>query len=333
MGLLILWLFLGSTSDSLIQSVATIPGVSGFMVYQNGELNQERYWRGHGRNRPQNIKSASKTVLSALVGIAIEQGHIGSVDDPIRLYLPDLVDSLQPETKRNITIKHLLTMSSGLSSTSFRNYGAWVSTRDWVKSALDRQLVSEPGNRMSYSTGDTHILSAVLTAATGMSTMAYAQRYLFTPLGVRIGGWDRDPKGIYFGGNNMSLSPAGLLAFGRLYLDAGQYDRVQVVPKDWIIESVETQFEATSYNPRGHNYGYLWWNNEFGGHQAWFAWGYGGQYVFVFPSLDAVVVITGNPDARGRGANDIIYSVMDEAIVPYLIFSFGSSTLRKKTVR
>lgn len=316
---LLSWFTLGSTSDPMIRSVAAIPGVSGFMVVQNGELIHEQYWNGHRRDRPQNIKSASKTVLSALVGIAIRQGHIASVDDPIQRYIPDWVDSLQPPEKRDITIRHLLTMSSGLQSTSFGSYGAWVNTRDWVKSALDQPLMSEPGSRMSYSTGDTHILSAVLTAATGMSTLRYAQQHLFTPLGVRIGGWDRDPKGIYFGGNNMSLSPEALLAFGQMYLNEGMHNGKQVVPKEWVDESMRTRFVATSFNPRGHSYGYLWWNNVFGGHQAYFAWGYGGQYVFVIPSLDAVVVITCNPDSRTRGVNDIIYSAMDDAIVPYLV--------------
>ena len=307
------------TSESVLGAVGSIPQVSGFILFQHGEIIDEQYWRNHGRGQTRNIKSASKNILSTLVGIAIEQGHISSIDDPISNYLSDSMNGVEPEAKQNITIKHLLTMSSGLESTSFGNYGRWVVSRNWVQFVLNGNLVNEPGSQMHYSTGDTHLLSAVLTSATGMSTRRYAEEVLFGPLNVRVGGWDRDPQGIYFGGNNLALSPGALLAYGRLYLDGGVYNGEQVVPRSWVEESFRTEFENTSFNPRGHSYGYLWWNNTFGGQEAWFAWGYGGQYVFVMPALDAVVVLTGNPDARGRGANNVIYRLMDEAIVPYLV--------------
>lgn len=307
------------TNVSLLSAVSGIPQISGFIVYQHDEILVEEYWRGNNRNRHQNIKSASKSILSTLVGLAIAQGHIESIDDPIEKYIPQYFEGLEPVEKRKITVHHLLTMSSGLESTSFGNYGRWVASRDWVRAALAGDLLSEPGTEMHYSTGDTHILSAVLTAATGVSTRVYAERELFRKMGVRIGGWDRDPQGIYFGGNNMALNPAALLAYGRMHLDEGVVNGEQLVSKEWVRETLTKRFNGISYNPRGHNYGYLWWNNIFGGHEAWFAWGYGGQYVFVLPSLDAVVVLTGNPDARGRGANNLIYQVMDEAIVPYLV--------------
>jgi CubicO group peptidase (beta-lactamase class C family) len=306
------------SNDSLLSAVAGIPQISGFIVYQHDEIQVEQYWRGNNRNRHQNIKSASKSIISTLVGLAIEQGHIESIDDPIEKYLPKYFEGLQPAEKRKITVRHLLTMSSGLESTSFGNYGRWVVSSDWVRAALAGNLLSEPGTQMRYSTGDTHILSAVITAATGVSTREYAERELFRKLGVRIGGWDRDPQGIYFGGNNMSMNPAGLLAYGRLHLEEGFINGEQLVSKEWILQTMSRRYNAISYNSRGHNYGYLWWNNTFGGHEAWFAWGYGGQYVFVMPSLDAIVVITGNPDTRRRGVNNVIYQVMDEAIVPYL---------------
>jgi CubicO group peptidase (beta-lactamase class C family) len=318
------------TIDDLRSRVAQIPGISGVIVYQSGEIRYEQYWRGHRRDRPMNIKSASKSVLSALVGLALAEGHIKSLDDPISTYLPAAYNAIPADrlthtlsdgsvvSKREITVRHLLTMSSGLSSTSFGSYGRWVLSPNWVQFVLNSELEAAPGVRMQYSTGDTHLLAAVLAAATRTSVRAYADRALMRPLGARIGGWDTDPQGIHFGGNNLALSPAALLAFGRLYLDGGRWNGEQLLDPQWVRDSLTPHFLQTSFNPRGHNYGYLWWNNTFGGHNAWFAWGYGGQYVFVLPELHAVVVLTGNPDGRTRSANGAIYETMDTHIVPYL---------------
>lgn len=308
--------------DELYQAVGSIPEISSFQIYQDGEVKVERYWRGHQPNRAMNIKSASKTILSTLTGLALQEGFIESLDDPIARYIPDYMRVLQPEAKQRITVRHLLTMSSGLETTSFGNYGRWVVSRDWTRAALRGELQAEPGTRMQYSTGDTHILSAVLTEATGMTTRAYAESRLFQPMGIRVGGWDRSPEGYYFGGNNLALSPAALMAYGRLYLDGGVFNGEQLIPADWVQESMQPVFFGTSFNPRAHNYGYLWWNNTFGNGETaaevYFAWGFGGQYVFVIPSLHAVVVLTGNPDARGRGANGQIYRTMDTYIVPWV---------------
>ncbi len=303
--------------EELIAAVQDVPRLSSFIFYQHGEIVHELYTGGLTRATPLNIKSASKNILSTLVGIAIEEGFIESVDDKVGRYLPEYVAAAGEGAKADITLRHLLTMSSGLRSTSFGNYGRWVAGRDWVAGAIGGEQLHPPGTRMRYSTGDTHILSAVITEATGMSTRAFAQQYLFRPINVRIGGWDRAPEGYYFGGNNMALSPGGLLSYGLLYLNEGRYNDAQVVPESWVRESLQPVFERISFNPRGHDYGYLWWSNTFGHHRAWFAWGYGGQYLFIIPELDAVIVFTGNPDARQRGVNNIIYNMMDEVVVPY----------------
>lgn len=306
-----------STSE-LLEAALQIDQLSSFIILQNDEILMEWYNGRLNRTRPINIKSASKNIISSLVGLAVELGHINSVDDPVAMYLPEYISNSDTTGKKDITIRHLLTMSSGLPSTSFGNYGRWVASRDWIAFSLNGELEAPPGTRMRYSTGDTHILSAVLTKATGMSTYQFAQRHLFDPMGVRIGGWDRDPRGYYFGGNNLALSPGGLLAYGQMYLSRGFYNNRQIIPAEWVDESLETRFTRTSFNPRGHDYGYLWWSNTFAGYRSHFAWGYGGQYVFIIPELDAVVVITGNPDTRTRGVNNQIYRVMDTHIIPFL---------------
>jgi CubicO group peptidase (beta-lactamase class C family) len=147
--------------------------------------------------------------------------------------------------KQRIMIEHLLTQQAGLESTSFGNYGAWVSSRDWVADALRRPMVDRPGGAMIYSTGTTHVLGAVLAEATGQSLRAYAQDRLFDPLGVRVRRWQQSPAGRYFGGNNLALTPRGLLRVGQLYLNDGRVRGRQVLPPDWRTLSWRTYVRET----------------------------------------------------------------------------------------
>ena len=305
------------SAAELDAAVATVPKLSSFILYQGDRIHRETYANGSARDRPINIKSASKSILNALTGIALEQGHLENLDVPVARYLPEYFKGVPADDpRRRITVRHLVTMSSGLPSTSIRNYGAWVTSRDWVGYALARGVENEPGAYMTYSTGDSHVLAAVLTKATGKPLREFAQQHLFAPADMRVGGWDRDPQGIYFGGNNLALSPASLLNFGRLYLDGGRFNGRQVLPAGWVAESWQPRFLNSSFNLR-HDYGYLWWHTTFAGHSTWFAWGYGGQFLFVVPSLDAVVVLTCDPDTRERGTNNLVYDLMERVIVPW----------------
>jgi CubicO group peptidase (beta-lactamase class C family) len=318
--LLISWATAGTAAslEEIRASVAELPRISGFVLYRDGQILQQYYARGGGFDKPINIKSASKTVLNAVTAVAVQRGELPSLDARVVDFLPAYFDRIPAgDARRRITVRHLMTMSSGLPSTSIYNYGAWVSSRDWIAYALNQKLQHPPGTQMSYSTGDTHLLAAVLTKATRTPLRAYAQRHVFNALGVQIGGWDRDPQGNYFGGNNMALSPKALLAFGRLYLDGGSYEGRRVLTQAWIDASWTPRFLNSSYNTR-HDYGQLWWHTRYAGHSTWFAWGYGGQFLFVIPSLKAIVVFTGDPDARSRGGNDRIYELMESEIVPYL---------------
>ena len=188
-----------------------LPRLHSLLVSRHGDLVLERYYNGARATRPANIKSASKSLISALVGIAIDRRLISDVDAPIATYFPELKKERDP-AKQRITIEDLLTMRSGLESTSNRNYGAWVQSRNWVQHALAKPLVAEPGTGMEYSTGNTHLLSAILTKATGASTWQFAQDSLAKPLGFTLPRWPQDPQGIYFGGNDMLLTPRQMLA-------------------------------------------------------------------------------------------------------------------------
>ena len=201
-----------------------MPRLHSLLVSWRGDLLLERYYNGARATRLANIKSASKSVISALVGIAIDRKILTGVRQPIGPFFPEL-GAPSDAAKRAITLEDLLTMRAGLEGTSNRNYGAWVRSANWVRFVLSRELLEPPGVRMEYSTGNTHLLSAILTKATGKSTWQFAQDTLARPLGFSLAQWTRDPQGIYFGGNEMVMTPRQMLAFGELYRNKGRAGR------------------------------------------------------------------------------------------------------------
>jgi CubicO group peptidase (beta-lactamase class C family) len=295
------------------RAAAELPRMRSLLVSWRGTLVLEQYYNGASRTRLANIKSASKSVLSALVGIAIERGHLAGVTQRIADFFPSLKSATEA-AKQRITVEDLLTMRSGLQSTSNRNYGAWVQSRNWVQHALGRPLLTPPGTTMEYSTGNTHLLSAILTAATGTSTWRFAQQRLAEPLGFTLAQWPQDPQGIYFGGNDMLLTPRQMVSFGELYLRRGEVSGRQIVPAAWVDESFVPRTESRWSDQQ---YGYGWWAREMAGHQTRFAWGFGGQYVFVVPDLDLVVVTTSasTVDEERRGHRRTVFDVVEHLIV------------------
>jgi CubicO group peptidase (beta-lactamase class C family) len=298
-----------------------LPRLHSLLVSRDGELIFEEYYNGTRRDRLANIKSASKSVISALTGMAIDRGLIPGVGTPIAAYFPELARAADPG-KLAITVEDLLEMRSGLEGTSNRNYGAWVLSRNWVQHALARPMFAPPGEVMEYSTGNTHLLSAILTKAAGTSTWQFANEVLAEPLGFSLARWPRDPQGIYFGGNDMLMTPRQLLAFGELYLNGGRSGERQIVPESWVARSCEGRERRREDRPgRGgasdpmsdRQYGYGWWVHDFSGHQTCFAWGYGGQYVFVVPDLDVVIVTTSASDVseERRGHRRTIFDIVD----------------------
>ena len=293
------------------QAAGQMPRLHSLLVSWRGELLLERYFNGARGTRPANIKSASKSIVSALVGIAIEQGHLTGVRQPIGSFFPELTDP----AKRAITLEDLLTMRAGMEGTSNRNYGAWVQSRNWVRFVLARPMIDPPGQRMEYSTGSTHLLSAILTKATGRTTHRFAQDTLARPLGFTLAPWMRDPQGIFFGGNEMVMTPRQMLAFGELYRNEGRAQGRQIVPAAWVRESFRPR---TTSRFNGQGYGYGWWSREFAGYEAYFAWGYGGQYIFIVPDLELTVVTTSSTavSEERRSHRRTIFDLLEQQIIP-----------------
>lgn len=316
--------------NDAVKTGERMPRLYSLLASQHGESILERYFHGARAAGYANVKSASKSVISALVGIAIDRKLLPGVGAPIAPYFPELAAAGADPRKRAITIEDLLTMRSGLVETN-RGYGAWVRSPDWVHYLLARPLQGPPGDAMNYNTGNTHLLSALLTKVSGGDTWTFAQKVLARPLGISLPQWPRDPQGIYFGGNDMLLTPRQMLAFGELYLHRGSAGDRQIVPAAWVAES----FVPRARSPiSGQQYGYGWWITEMAGRETDFAWGFGGQYIFIVPSLDLVVVTTSSV-ALGddpREHRKALFDLVEHQIVG-VVASRAASDVRALTAR
>lgn len=304
-----------SSSTSIHTAAARFDNLHTLQVAQSGELIFAESFNGARLDQPANIKSASKSLMSALVGIAIERGFVDGVDQPIAPLLIDQLPASPDPRLETITIGNLLSMQAGLQRTSGRNYGSWVSSGNWVQNALARPFEAEPGGRMQYSTGSTHLLSAILTRETGRPTDELANEWL-APAGIRVISWQRDPQGIPLGGNQVSMTPASLLALGELYRRDGRAaDGRQVISADWIDASWQRR---TRSRYTGDGYGYGWFLRDFDGYDGYYGWGYGGQMIYVLPQLELTIAITSNPNTpAGRsGYRSQLHRMVERDIVP-----------------
>lgn len=309
----------------MAQAVAeaqALPRLRSLLVLRHGEaVAEHRFNGGPPLDQPVNIKSASKSVLSALVGVAIGQGVLQGADQPVLSVLRADAPANPDPRLEGLTIEHLLSMRAGLERTSGGNYGRWVTSPNWVRYALSRPFTDEPGGRMIYSTGSSHLLSAMLTRASGRSTHKLAQEWLAEPLGIRIPQWPRDPQGVYFGGNDMLMSPRALAQFGEMYRNGGRVGDRQVVPEAWIEES----WRARTVSPwSGNAYGYGWFLGDIAGRPVRFAWGYGGQMLYIVPDLALTVVMTSDALIGREGDHiDALHRLLAERIVPAAIRGAG----------
>ncbi len=299
-------------AEAIDVSARALPRLHSLIVSQRGEVIFERYYNKATATRLANVKSASKSVIAALVGIAIEQRadrrRARRQSSPGFRSWPAIADP----RKRAITVEDLLEMRSGLEGTSGREYGAWVTQRQL--GAL--RPAPADGRGAGRGHGLQHRQHATCCRRSSprppaTSTWRFANDALARPLGFTLPQWPRDPQGIYFGGNDMLMTPRQLLAFGELYRNRGRVDGRQVVPEAWVERSCRgraRELPSWARGPGGEldpmrdrKYGYGWWVHDIAGHETCFAWGYGGQYAFVVPSLELVIVTHGLA-RRERGA-------------------------------
>ena len=309
-----------ATADTLalaraIDRAANLDPLNSLLVFHRDSLIVERYFGGMSAGRAVNVKSVSKTVLSPLIGIALRDSLLRSLDQPVSELLPEYFEADTNDDRRHITLRHLMSMTAGLEGTSFQNYGPWVTSPNWVRFALNQPVVCRPGECREYSTGNTHLLAVILSRQAGTDLITWARRVLFDDLEISLRPWDRDPQGYYLGGNNMRFTPRELATFGRLFLDSGRWKGIQLVPREWIDRSW-TVVNRSRWN--GSGYGNLWWTRRFNGETVRFGWGYGGQFMFVIPRLDLVVVVTSSLTNRPTGVrhNSRVYDLLACYIIP-----------------
>jgi CubicO group peptidase (beta-lactamase class C family) len=300
----------GPALDAVLEGANAITPLKAVAISTGGRTVGTRGYRGSTLDSPANIKSASKTVLSALAGIAIDKGVLQGTDQRVADVLASDLPANPDPRLRQITVGQLLSMQAGLQSTSGGNYGRWVTSANWVRDALSRPFVAEPGGAMVYSTGTSHLLSAMLARASGRSTLALAREWLGPQPGFAVTAWDRDPQGVHLGGNNMAMSTRSLLAFGELYRNRGlASDGTRLLSEAWIEQSWQPR-TASRYT--GDGYGYGWFLRELGGQQVRYAWGYGGQMLYVVPAIDLVVAMTSDDSSASArsGHRDDLHALL-----------------------
>jgi len=265
-------------------------------VIRNGYLVADAAIYPYEQDTKHIIHSCTKSIVSALIGIAIEQGYIDGVQTPILdLFLGRSVENID-EDKKSMTLKDLLTMSSGLSCRDSYLY-RWSgldemrASSDWVQHMLDLPMAETPGITFEYCNGASFLLSAILTETTGMSAHEFADKHLFGPLGITDVIWPTNPQGINIGWGELRMRPQDLAKIGYLYLSGGEWDGEQIVPFSWVEESTRKHISGTLED----GYGYQWWVDDSG---IFIAVGYAGQFVFVVPEKQLVVVFNSNLDDR-----------------------------------
>ena len=294
-----------------IQSSLTLDFHS-ILVIRNGCIITETYWAPYNKNTTHNIKSASKSILSTLAGIALEKNYLDNLEQKVSEFYPEYVNE---PLKQDISLEDLLTMTGGFNWMEDAGPSPY-DLENWNKIAMR----DKPGEEFEYNTMMTHMMSAILTKVCGISTKDFADKWLFKPLGIKNYQWRKGADGIYYGGSDIFLTPRDMAKFGFLFLNNGMWDEKRILPKEWIKKSTSRIVDIPneiSYAV-GLDYGYWWWIQE----KAYMAWGAGGQYIIVNPNLDLIVVFT----ADGFDDINLYEQFMKQFLEDYIYSSVISET-------
>jgi len=286
------------TLDSAYLIAEDLGFVDALLVIKNGYLIAEKYYNGYGVDKPHQIWSCTKSFMSALIGIVIDKGFIESVDKEIMDYFPEYIYSGMDQRFFDITVRNLLTMRMGIDKEE-NNLIPVVQTSDWIGETFKLPLLFDPGQRFSYNSLETHLLSAIITKVSGMSAKEFAASNLTGPMGIEIKEWYGDPMGNNTGGYDIYMSPRDMAVLGYLYQNDGKINGIQIVSKEWVDKSLEKTWtnNGTAWGAlTDYNYGYLWWLGKMNDYDLFMAMGMGGQYIMNFPGLDMIVVTTANKD-------------------------------------
>ncbi|MCA9330900.1 serine hydrolase [Candidatus Saccharibacteria bacterium] len=262
------------------------------MMIRNGYVVAEAYTPPFNAGMKHHLYSSSKSVTSALIGILLQEGYLDNLDTTVLSLFPDRTVQNIDANKEAMTVRHLLTMSSGFAcddmATGNQSLHNMMNSDDWLQYALDMPMGSEPGTEFHYCNPVTYILSAIINEKTGMSALDYAAEMLFAPLGISDYAWSSSPQGVSYGFSDLQLTPRDMAKFGYLYLRGGEWDGTQIIPAHFVQASIVGQIE-TGWPDTG--YGYQWWYVPSIGTASTLGWG--GQYIDIDPQNDRIAVLTG----------------------------------------
>jgi CubicO group peptidase (beta-lactamase class C family) len=320
----------GEPVRDLVRRIHSDPQrVDSFLIVRNGRLVLESYFGGWERERMHELRSCSKSVNSLLVGIAIDRGMLDGVQHPMLDLFPEYaldLDATGASSKAGISVEHLLTMSSGLrwNQTSFdydddrNDEGALERSDDWLQYVLTREMSAPPGEVFLYNSGCSALLAGIVKQTTGEHSDVLAEQYLFGPLGIQRYHWERQADGLCNAWAGLSLRPRDMAKIGQLMLDRGRWQGQQLVSEQWVERSTAPLLPAGGAD----SYGYQWWTAEVmtaGGTtvRVHSARGNGGQYIFIAPDLNAVVVFTGGNYAPLNQSAP--YRFMEGVVLPAML--------------
>jgi len=301
-----------STLDQLDKDInKQFPQIHSFLVVRHGYLVFEKYYSNQGEKLGKDdfhpLASATKTFTSSLIGIAMKEGYIKSVEQKMADFFPEYIPAGYDSRLKDISLENLLTMTSGFAWSDMYMAQDWENSPNLIKHTFGLKISNAPGEVFNYNSAASHILSGVVSAASMMKSKDFAQKYLFDPLGITNYSWPTDPQGNVGGSGGprgLALRPRDMAKFGFLYLNEGNWDGKQILTSEWIKQS--TLMHNSGGWPHGESYGYLCWVTETKGYSAYFAGGMGGQFIYVVPDLDLVVAITSDWDSHHEENRSLI---------------------------
>jgi CubicO group peptidase (beta-lactamase class C family) len=285
----------------LYVNAADVETLQALLVIKNGNLIAEGYFNGGGIGQDTRIQSTTKSYTSALVGIALEEGCLTSVEQKMMEFFPELADRVTDPRKEEITIRDMLQMRAGYPwEESSAELFDLLYSGFRPSNLVEVPLVRDPGSGFDYSNLTSHLLAVVVARACETDLKSFAQEHLFGPLDVQLGKWTTDWEGNYIGHGELHFTARDMAQFGLLYLNDGVHEGQQIVPADWVEASLHTYTEdAWGYrvgsNFKDIGYGYQWWSARAGDHKYNLAWGHGGQQIVVLDDLDMVIVVKAEP--------------------------------------
>jgi CubicO group peptidase (beta-lactamase class C family) len=295
------------------------------LVVRDGTLVVEEYFRGNHRDSLNDLRSVTKSIVSTLTGLAIQEGYLTGLNQTLGDLLPSA--PYQFPEQRGITVRDLLTMSGGFDwfEQGAIGYNDWILSEDRIAYLLGKPLSDPPGQVFNYNSAAVHLLGVLLTEATGMELPELSDQLLFGPVGITRSRWE--PLGPHFnGGAGIDLRPRDLARVGQLFLQGGVSGHRRILSESWIEEATTPAFGwRVSFSPlQAISYGYLWWTDDAARGDLFLAWGYGGQFLCVVPDLNLVVVAT--TEWRGvssDGGSDAVEEAVLDVIVNHIVPAVG----------